>query len=55
MKKHNPNTPLLVREAFGVSPRIWARYERGEESSATVEGLSSADVEKELQKLAQRT
>lgn len=26
MKKHNPTTPLLVREAFGVSPKIWARY-----------------------------
>lgn len=26
MKKHNPTTPLLVREAFGVPPKIYARY-----------------------------
>lgn len=26
MKKHNPSTPLLVREAFGVPAKIWARY-----------------------------
>ena len=29
MKKHNPTTPLLVREAFGVPPKIWARYGNG--------------------------
>ena len=26
MKKHNPNTPILIREAQGVEPRVWARY-----------------------------
>lgn len=74
MKKHNPSTPLLVREAFGVPPKIWARYgmrhsplpsfwssladgssEMGKESSVSVDGLSSGEVEKKLQELAQKS
>lgn len=26
MKKNNPNTPILLREAAGTSPKIYARY-----------------------------
>ena len=26
MKKHNPNIPVLMREALGVQPRAYARY-----------------------------
>lgn len=26
MKKHNPETPILIREATGVAPKVWARY-----------------------------
>lgn len=26
MKKNNPHTPILIREALGVEPKIWARY-----------------------------
>src|SRR5690348_11591145 len=26
MKKNNPNTPILIREATGTEPRVWARY-----------------------------
>lgn len=26
MKKHNPNTPILIREALDVEPKVWARY-----------------------------
>ena len=26
MKKNNPNTPILIREATGVAPKVWARY-----------------------------
>ncbi|ORY75726.1 thioredoxin-like protein [Protomyces lactucae-debilis] len=53
MKKHNPSTPLLVREAFGTPPKIWARYEKGREVSVSVDGLSTAEVEKQVQSLAQ--
>jgi len=26
MKHHNPNTPILIREATGIEPKMWARY-----------------------------
>jgi len=26
MKKNNPHTPIMIREAMGVEPKVWARY-----------------------------
>lgn len=26
MKKHNPHTPILIREAANTAPKVWARY-----------------------------
>lgn len=26
MKHHNPHTPIMIREALGVEPRVYARY-----------------------------
>ena len=26
MKKHNPHTPILIREAAGIEPRVFARF-----------------------------
>lgn len=26
MKKHNPHTPIMIREASGVEPKVYARY-----------------------------
>lgn len=26
MKKNNPHTPILIREALDVEPKVWARY-----------------------------
>lgn len=26
MKKHNPHTPILIREALGIEPKVFARY-----------------------------
>tara|TARA_R110002060_G_scaffold66074_6_gene74964 strand:- start:363 stop:518 length:156 start_codon:yes stop_codon:yes gene_type:complete len=31
MKKHNPNTPIMLREAAGTQPRVYARYGQSEE------------------------
>lgn len=28
MKHHNPNIPILIREANGIEPKLWARYGR---------------------------
>lgn len=41
MKKNNPNTPILLREAQGTLPKIYARYGLGRETSKTLEGRSS--------------
>lgn len=40
MKKNNPNTPILIREATGTSPKVWARYGYGKEKSETLDGMS---------------
>ena len=26
MKKNNPHTPIMIREASGTEPRVFARY-----------------------------
>ena len=26
MKKHNPTTPIMMREALDIEPRVFARY-----------------------------
>ncbi|CAG9576218.1 unnamed protein product [Danaus chrysippus] len=44
LKKENPKFPILIRECSGVQPRVWARYDRGSEKSASLTNLSSNDV-----------
>lgn len=38
MKKHNPSIPILLREANGTLPKVYARYEFGQEKSQSLEG-----------------
>lgn len=38
MKKHNPSIPIMLREAQGTLPRVYARYELGREESKSLEG-----------------
>ncbi|GAW23698.1 hypothetical protein EKO27_g7196 [Xylaria grammica] len=45
MKKNNPHTPILMREAAGTIPKIYARYEFGKEKSQSLEGLSDKQIE----------
>ncbi|KAI1748810.1 NADH dehydrogenase, alpha subcomplex, subunit 2 [Xylaria castorea] len=45
MKKNNPHTPILMREAAGTIPTIRARYEFGKEKSQSLEGLSDKQIE----------
>ncbi|KAJ8119802.1 hypothetical protein O1611_g10529 [Lasiodiplodia mahajangana] len=45
MKKNNPHTPILLREAAGTIPRVYARYEFGKEKSQSLEGLSDKQIE----------
>ncbi|KAK6373792.1 hypothetical protein LTS17_007761 [Exophiala oligosperma] len=45
MKHHNPNTPILIREAVGVEPKVWVRYGLGKEKSEALSGLSDKEIE----------
>lgn len=42
MKKHNPYTPILIREASGTEPKVFARYEFGKEKSISLKGTLPA-------------
>jgi hypothetical protein len=42
MKKNNPNTPILLREAQGTLPKIYARYDLGRETSKPLQGRLAA-------------
>ncbi|KAK0110082.1 hypothetical protein ONS95_002738 [Cadophora gregata] len=48
MKKHNPNTPIMLREAAGTQPRVYARYEFGQEKSEPLAGLSDKEIEEKV-------
>ncbi|KAK4648930.1 hypothetical protein QC762_114540 [Podospora pseudocomata] len=45
MKKNNPSTPIMLREAQGTLPKIYARYGLGQEKSQSLEGLSDKQIE----------
>ena len=42
MKHHNPHTPIMIREALDVKPRLYARYEFGREKMADLNGMFTA-------------
>ncbi|KAL4063450.1 thioredoxin-like protein [Scleroderma yunnanense] len=44
MKRHNPDLPILIREANGTPARVFARFERGVEKHVELDNLSSGDV-----------
>jgi len=48
MKKNNPYTPILIREALGVEPKVYARYERGMEKQESLTGLTDKEVEEKV-------
>ncbi|KAF7197134.1 NADH-ubiquinone oxidoreductase 10.5 kDa subunit [Pseudocercospora fuligena] len=45
MKHHNPHTPIMIREALGIEPRVYARYEFGREKVADLKGLDDKAIE----------
>ncbi|KAL2871470.1 L51/S25/CI-B8 domain-containing protein [Aspergillus lucknowensis] len=51
MKKHNPHTPILIREAAGTLPRVYARYALGEEKEEALLGLSDQQIEDKITQL----
>ncbi|KAI9372295.1 thioredoxin-like protein [Aspergillus egyptiacus] len=55
MKKHNPHTPILVREAAGTLPRVYARYAFGNEKAEALSGLSDQQVEEKITQLVKES
>ncbi|KAE8146773.1 NADH dehydrogenase, alpha subcomplex, subunit 2 [Aspergillus avenaceus] len=55
MKKHNPNIPILMREATGTVPKVYARYAFGKETSEPLNGLSDSQIEDRLTKLVKES
>ncbi|TFK60650.1 NADH dehydrogenase, alpha subcomplex, subunit 2 [Pluteus cervinus] len=51
IKQHNPDLPVLIREASGTPARVFARFERGVEKHVELDNLSSADVETKVAQL----
>ncbi|KAL1970203.1 hypothetical protein VTN77DRAFT_5363 [Rasamsonia byssochlamydoides] len=51
MKKNNPYVPILIREASGTEPRIFARYEFGKEKQELLTGLTDKEIEEKVTSL----
>ncbi|PRW32601.1 NADH dehydrogenase [ubiquinone] 1 alpha subcomplex subunit 2-like [Chlorella sorokiniana] len=54
LKKANPTFPILVRECSGVEAKLIARYDYGVEEAVKVDGLSKADITKQLEALVKK-
>lgn len=54
MKKNNPNTPILIREAAGTMPKVYARYDLGVEKSQSLAGLSDKQIEDAVSSLVKQ-
>ncbi|KKZ62379.1 NADH dehydrogenase (ubiquinone) 1 alpha subcomplex 2 [[Emmonsia] crescens] len=48
MKKNNPYTPIMIREALGTEPRVFARYEMGKEKLEPLLGLTDKEIEEKV-------
>ncbi|PFH47575.1 hypothetical protein AMATHDRAFT_151785 [Amanita thiersii Skay4041] len=53
IKQHNPDLPVLIREATGTPARAFARFERGVEKHVELDNLSMTDVEAKVARLLQ--
>ncbi|QDS70211.1 hypothetical protein FKW77_006929 [Venturia effusa] len=55
MKKHNPETPIMIREALDVTPKVWARYEFGREKMVPLNGMDDKAIETKVTELVKST
>lgn len=44
LKESNPNLPILVRECTGIEPKLWFRFEYGQETSKPVNNLNANQI-----------
>ncbi|CAH0386053.1 unnamed protein product [Bemisia tabaci] len=52
LKSANPLFPILVREASGVEPRLYARYEFGKETHTSLANLPAEQVMAKIEQAA---
>ncbi|KAL3099191.1 hypothetical protein niasHS_000799 [Heterodera schachtii] len=52
LKHNNRDFPILVRECSGITPRIWARYEHGVETSVSVENAPRQKIMELIKQMA---
>ncbi|KAH8695231.1 NADH-ubiquinone oxidoreductase 105 kDa subunit [Talaromyces proteolyticus] len=55
MKKNNPYVPILIREASGTEPRVFARYELGKEKQELLSGLTDKEIEEKVTSLVKQS
>ncbi|KAL5116028.1 hypothetical protein ACEQ8H_006039 [Pleosporales sp. CAS-2024a] len=53
MKKHNPHTPIMIREASGTEPTVYARFDFGKEKKLPLKGLDDKAIEQQVTDLVQ--
>ncbi|KAF2708308.1 NADH dehydrogenase, alpha subcomplex, subunit 2 [Pleomassaria siparia CBS 279.74] len=51
MKKHNPHTPIMLREANGIEPKVYARFDFGKEKMIPLKGLDDVAIQKQITEL----
>ncbi|KXN69312.1 NADH dehydrogenase, alpha subcomplex, subunit 2 [Conidiobolus coronatus NRRL 28638] len=51
IKQANPNLPILVREAEGVEARVFARYDKGQETKLILENIPEDQVPSKINSL----
>lgn len=49
IKQNNPNLPILIRECTGVDPKVWFRFEYGQEMSAPLDNLNGDQIARLLE------
>ncbi|XP_055715976.1 NADH dehydrogenase [ubiquinone] 1 alpha subcomplex subunit 2 [Phlebotomus papatasi] len=54
LKQENPKLPILIRECSGVQPRLWARYDLGQEASVALTNLKADDVLKQVEAIGRK-
>ncbi|CAH1709742.1 NADH dehydrogenase [ubiquinone] 1 alpha subcomplex subunit 2 [Aphis gossypii] len=54
LKKANPKFPILVRECSGVEPKVFARFEFGQERSEQLSDQSADNVLKKIEGLVKQ-
>ncbi|XP_022168460.1 NADH dehydrogenase [ubiquinone] 1 alpha subcomplex subunit 2 [Myzus persicae] len=54
LKKANPKFPILVRECSGIEPKVFARFEFGQERSEHLSDQSAENVLKKIEGLVKQ-